>query len=169
MQLVDVDPRTLHPADYNPRRMSEHDGNNLIRSLKNYGVIENVVVNRRSGNIVSGHMRVLSAIKAGIPAVPVHYIDVDDVTERQINLTMNRTRGEWDDQGVAELLAYLATQEADLSLTGFQDAEIANLMDGVCDVGLDPPPPADFTAYGDDIETAYCCPKCGYEWSGKPK
>ena len=164
MQIVDVDPRTLQPADYNPRKMSEHDGNNLIRSLKNYGVIENVVVNRRSGNIVSGHMRVQSAIKAGIPAVPVHYIDVDDVTERQINLTMNRTRGEWDDQGVAELLAYLATQDADLSLTGFQDAEIAHLMDGVCDVGL---PNVTFKEYDEDVADSvefHECPSCGHKW-----
>ena len=30
-------------------------------------------------------------------------------------------------------------------------------------------PPASFKSFGDDIATAYCCPKCGYEWSGKPK
>ena len=165
MQLVDVDPKTLTPADYNPRRMSEHDGNNLIRSLKNYGVIENVVVNKRSGNIVSGHMRVLSAIKAGIPTVPVNYIDVDDVTERQINLTMNRTRGEFDDQGLAELLAYLATQEADLSLTGFQDAEIANIMDGVCDVGMPDFSPVGIDEQGRlDQKAAVTCPECGHEF-----
>lgn len=165
MQLVDVDPRTLTPAPYNPRRMSEHDGQNLIRSLKDYGVIENVVVNQRSGNIVSGHMRVLSAVKAGIATVPVHYIDVDDVTERQINLTMNRTRGEFDDQGLAEMLAWLATQDADLSHTGFQDAEIANIMNGVCDIGM-----PDFLPVGADEQgrldqkASVTCPECGHEF-----
>lgn len=29
--------------------------------------------------------------------------------------------------------------------------------------------PDDFPEFGEDIETEYCCPKCGYEWSGKPK
>lgn len=29
--------------------------------------------------------------------------------------------------------------------------------------------PEAFPAYGEDLETQYCCPKCGYEWSGKPK
>lgn len=29
-------------------------------------------------------------------------------------------------------------------------------------------PPDEFPAYGDDIVTAYQCPACGYEWSGKP-
>lgn len=29
-------------------------------------------------------------------------------------------------------------------------------------------PPSDFKEYNENIETAYCCPKCGYKWSGKP-
>lgn len=30
-------------------------------------------------------------------------------------------------------------------------------------------PPGEFPEYGEGIATAYRCPKCGYEWSGKPK
>lgn len=29
--------------------------------------------------------------------------------------------------------------------------------------------PEDFGEYGEGIETEYCCPKCGYQWSGKPR
>ena len=29
--------------------------------------------------------------------------------------------------------------------------------------------PEEFKEYDEDIETAYCCPKCNYAWSGKPK
>lgn len=29
-------------------------------------------------------------------------------------------------------------------------------------------PPEEFASYDENIETAYCCPKCGYRWSGKP-
>lgn len=29
--------------------------------------------------------------------------------------------------------------------------------------------PEAFKEYGETIETQYCCPKCSYEWSGKPK
>ena len=28
--------------------------------------------------------------------------------------------------------------------------------------------PEEFPSYDETIPTAYCCPKCGYEWSGKP-
>lgn len=30
-------------------------------------------------------------------------------------------------------------------------------------------PPEEFPEYDEDIETEYCCPKCGYEWSGAAK
>src|SRR5437763_132088 len=33
----------------------------------------------------------------------------------------------------------------------------------------DPEPPEDFPEAGEDIPTAYRCPKCSYEWSGKAK
>ena len=29
--------------------------------------------------------------------------------------------------------------------------------------------PEEFGSYGDDIETEYKCPSCGYEWSGQPR
>ena len=33
----------------------------------------------------------------------------------------------------------------------------------------EPIAPDAFQTYDEEIETEYCCPKCGYEWSGKPK
>src|SRR5438445_54864 len=41
-------------APYNPRRMSEEDLASLRRSLKYFGVVEPVVVNRRTGRIAGG-------------------------------------------------------------------------------------------------------------------
>lgn len=29
--------------------------------------------------------------------------------------------------------------------------------------------PEDFPAFGDDIQTEFCCPQCAYEWSGRPE
>jgi hypothetical protein len=29
-------------------------------------------------------------------------------------------------------------------------------------------PPEEFGEYGEDIATEHRCPKCGYQWSGKP-
>lgn len=157
MQLIDVDPRQLTPAPYNPRTMAAHEGENLVRSLRDWGVIENIVVNRRTGHIVSGHMRVAAAVKAGLATVPVHYLDVDETTERQINLHMNRTRGQWDDQGLAEVLAWLQAQDADMALTGFGEDEIAKILDGVCDVGLDEPGDAGLDVVPEQFGVVVAC------------
>jgi predicted Zn-ribbon and HTH transcriptional regulator len=51
-------------------------------------------------------------------------------------------------------------------MTGFDADEIAKLLprDGINVV-----PPTAFNEYDDDLETTFRCPKCSYEWSGKPK
>jgi rubredoxin len=30
-------------------------------------------------------------------------------------------------------------------------------------------PPEEFPTYDEDLPTDFCCPKCGYTWSGKPQ
>ncbi len=64
---------------------------------------------------------------------------------------------EWEPDVLAEL-----AREVDVSALFYPD-ELAELsMPSV-------EPPEAFAEYGDEITTEYCCPKCGYEWSGKPK
>ena len=55
-------------ADYNPRKISDHDLGALRWSLRFFGIIEPIVVNRRSGRIVGGHQRVKAAQAEGIAA-----------------------------------------------------------------------------------------------------
>ncbi len=67
---------------------------------------------------------------------------------------------DWNPDG--ELLALLAAEDAAIAEMVKADTVSAKAM-------LAPPDaPEDFGEYGADIETAYCCPKCGYRWSGKP-
>ena len=49
-------------APYNPRVISDHDLESLRRSLKFFGAVEPVVVNRRSEHIVGGHQRGKAAV-----------------------------------------------------------------------------------------------------------
>ncbi len=64
-------------APYNPRRMSEHDLEALRRSLRFFGTVEPIVVNRRSGHIVGGHQRVKAAQAEGIDTLPVVHVDLE--------------------------------------------------------------------------------------------
>lgn len=80
----------------NPRKILEHDLAALGRSLRFFGAVEPVVVNRRSGRIVGGHQRVRAAQVEKIESLPVVYVDLDEPSELQLNIALNRIHGEWD-------------------------------------------------------------------------
>lgn len=111
------------------------------------------------------------AVDRDDPAALAHLIECDDATARRINVVDNRAAdvGDYDQQA---LDAILATFDGDLVGTGFTPSE-AELFAAGTDVPeyempAAPVPPAEFPAYDEDIETQYQCPKCSYQWSGKP-
>src|SRR5262245_22982363 len=117
-------------APYNPRRISEHDLAALRRSLKFFGTVEPVIVNRRSGHIVGGHQRVKAAEAEEIATLPVVYVDLDDPSERQLNIALNRISGEWDPEALERVLAELQASGADMELTGFTSDELEAFLRG---------------------------------------
>ena len=125
-------------APYNPRKIDDHDLAALRRSIRFFGAVEPVVVNRRSNHIVGGHQRVKAAQAEGIDEFPVVWVDLDDPGEKQLNLALNRISGQWDDEKLRELLADLETTGADLDLTGFDDKELARLLQTIADGETDP-------------------------------
>jgi DNA modification methylase len=150
MQVVHVSTTDLatKAAPFNPRTISEHDLKSLGRSLRYFGPVEPVVVNQRSGHIVGGHQRVKAAEAEGIDTLPVVYVDLDDPSERQLNLALNRISGEFDVDKLQEVLADLQRAGADLELTGFTDTEIEEFLrggdvpqDGLTDPDDVPEPP----------------------------
>ena len=77
-------------AEYNPRKIGKHDFEALRKSLRTFGAVEPIVVNRRTYRIVGGHQRVQAAIAEGISELPVVHVDLDETAERQLNLALNR-------------------------------------------------------------------------------
>ena len=84
------------------------------------------MVNRRSGHIVGGHQRVKAAAAEGLETLPVVHVDLDEPSEKQLNLALNRISGEFDMEKLAEVLGDLERAGADLELTGFSDAMSQN-------------------------------------------
>jgi hypothetical protein len=60
-------------------------------------------------------------------------------------------------------LEHLDSTDDGLTGTGYDGGDLDDLLDE-----LEPQPPDDFDEYDEGIDTEYCCPKCGYEWSGSP-
>ncbi len=67
------------------------------------------------------------------------YVDLDEPSEKQLNIALNRISGEFDLDKLAAVLGDLQEAGADLGLTGFTDAEIEELcrvddpVDGLTD------------------------------------
>jgi len=118
-------------APYNPRTISDHDLAALGRSMTTFGVVEPVVVNRRTGRIVGGHQRVRAAEVQGIAELPVVHVDLDEVQEKTLNLALNKISGAFDVDKLSEILKELDSLGADLDLTGFSDVELDSLIRGL--------------------------------------
>ena len=76
----------LVPAAYNPRRVlkpTDPAYRKLERSLRQFGLVEPLVWNERTGHVVGGHAR-LAILKAmGVTEVPVSVVHLSDAARRR--------------------------------------------------------------------------------------
>ena len=122
----------LKPAAYNPRKElkpGDAEFEKLKRSIDEFGYVELVVVNAANDNtVISGHQR-LSVLKhLGQETVDCVVVELDEMREKALNVAMNKISGEWDNDKLALLIADLDASDFDAELTGFDDAEIAQLI-----------------------------------------
>lgn len=135
----------LLPADYNPRRNlkpGDAEYEKLKRSLEQFGYVEPVIWNKRTGRVVGGHQRLKVLIDIGITEVECVVVDLDEENEKALNVALNKISGEWDNDKLALLIADLQGVDFDVSLTGFDQAELDDLFkddmkDGIEDDNFD--------------------------------
>lgn len=145
-------------ATYNPRKISDHDLDALRRSLRSFGAVQPILVNRRTKRVIGGHQRIRAAQLEHFATLPVTYVDLDDAKERQLNLALNRIHGQFDEEKLAAVLTELLEAGADLTLSGFDAAELERVVQHAVEslnLAPDPPvpalPPRPLTAPGDVI------------------
>jgi len=81
---ADVAPADLVP---NPRNWRTHPGDQqraLAGALGEVGWVAEVLVNRTTGHVVDGHLRVELALARREPTVPVTYVELSDEEERLV-------------------------------------------------------------------------------------
>lgn len=122
-------PEELIPYEKNPRdnRLAIDD---VVRSIEEYGFTNPILVNEEKV-ILAGHTRREAAILAGMERVP--YIVVDGLTEAQqraYRLADNKLSelALWDEELLKEELEDLLDADYDLSLTGFSDVDLTDLL-----------------------------------------
>lgn len=122
-------PEELIPYEKNPRdnRLAIDD---VVRSIEEYGFTNPILVNEEKV-ILAGHTRREAAILAGMERVP--YIVVDGLTEAQqraYRLADNKLSelALWDEDLLKEELEDLLDADYDLSLTGFSDVDLTDIL-----------------------------------------
>jgi hypothetical protein len=107
-KAVRVHRSRLKNAPYNPRTISEKAKGKLKENLRRVGLVETIVWNFRTGNIVGGHQRL--GICDSIMESPDYWLDVamndfDDMTEREQNIFLNNpeVQGDWDMEKLGKL------------------------------------------------------------------
>ena len=121
----------LLPADYNPRKdlkPGDAEYEKLKRSLEQFGYVEPVIWNKTTGRVVGGHQRLKVLIDLGITEVECVVVELDEENEKALNVALNKISGEWDKDKLALLIADLQGADFDVSLTGFEPAEIDDLF-----------------------------------------
>ena len=128
MELVDID--KLIPYVNNARTHSPEQINKLRASLREFGFINPVIVDDKF-NIVAGHGRVMAAQAEGIKEVPCVYVDyLTEAQKKAYILADNRMAMDagWDEEMLRVELEALQDMAFDLSMTGFDEKELADLF-----------------------------------------
>lgn len=119
-------------ADYNPRLIDDENKKKLKKALQKHGLVEAIVWNRRTGNLVGGHQR-LSALdtleKNKDYALDVCVVDVDEREEAVLNVQLNNPsiQGDWDLNKLEEMAADF---DINFDEMGFSQDDIDFMFDG---------------------------------------
>lgn len=111
--------RQFKNAPYNPRSISPRQRGKLRRTIEKFKLVETLVWNRRTGNLVGGHQRisVLDELEGTEDyMLTVSVVDVDDATERALNIALNNPEltGQYDMDLLGQVIEGLMNESPSL-------------------------------------------------------
>lgn len=129
MQLVDI--HKLIPYVNNARTHNVQQINKLRSSLREFGFINPVIIDR-DFNVIAGHGRIMAAKEEGINEVPCVFVDyLTEAQKKASILADNRMAMDagWDEELLKVEIEALQAEDFDLSLTGFDESELSGFFD----------------------------------------
>lgn len=128
MELVEIN--KLVPYVNNARTHSPEQINKLRSSLREFGFINPVIIDKDYG-IIAGHGRVIAAREEGIDKVPCVFVDhLTEAQKKAYIIADNRMALDagWDEELLRVEIEALQAEAFDVSLTGFDEKEITDLF-----------------------------------------
>lgn len=124
-----------NPMNWRKHPKAQQDA--LEGMLRTVGWVQRVIVNRRTGHIVDGHLRVEVALRRDEPQVPVLYVDLTADEERVVLAAIDPIGGlaETDQDMLDELLTGLETGDKDLDdfLDTLRSPDADDIEEGLTD------------------------------------
>jgi len=158
MKIQSMKVSDLKFAPYNPRKIADKELAKLKRSISEFGYVEPIVWNKRTGFVVGGNQRLKALRELEIEEVDVVVVDLDDAKEKALNVALNKISGEWDFPKLKDVLTDIDTGDFDIELTGFDLDEIENLISTVIDTEF-----SDIESNAEE-KRVLICPRCGHKW-----
>ena len=125
LEIIQTPINNLILADYNSRKWSTNQKEQLKQSIKKFGVVDPILVNsaeNRKNIIIGGHFRFTVLKELKFESVPVIYLNIPDLEkEKELNLRLNKNQGEFD----FDLLSNF--QQDFLSEIGFNKTELEEI------------------------------------------
>jgi ParB-like chromosome segregation protein Spo0J len=131
MIIKKVKVKDLKEAAYNPRVIDADSLNDLKKSIKEFGYIQPIIWNEKTGNMISGHQRlkVLKEENSKLSEVEVVVVNLPEIKEKAAVIAFNRIQADWDSVKLSSLLNDIRKIDDDfLGLTGFSNNEITNIL-----------------------------------------
>lgn len=117
----------LVPSEYNPRKWSKEQVEQLKESIIRFGIVDPIIANsaeNRRNIVIGGHFRLEVAKQLGYTEIPVVYVNIPEVErEKELNLRLNKNQGEFDYSLLAKF------DENLLKDIGFGSEEIDSIFD----------------------------------------
>lgn len=129
MKIVERKIDDLIGAEYNPRELTDKQYKDLKDSLKRFGIVDPVIVNKhpeRMDIIIGGHQRSKVWKDLGNDTISTVEVELTPEKEKELNVRLNKNTGQFDMDALANYF-----EQDDLIEWGFDEGELVGFDDVV--------------------------------------
>ena len=142
-----------NPQNYRIHPKYQQDALEAI--LNEVGWVDDVIVNKTTGHIIDGHLRVELALSKGESKIPVKYVELSENEENLILAVFDPTSAMavQDQEKLQELIEGIDIDSDDINKL------LESIQDKSGDIRFTEEKEID-----ENIDTENECPSCGYKW-----
>jgi len=88
--------KDLNPASYNPRQISSKQYKDLKESVKKFGLVDPIIINKNGNVVIGGHQRLKICKDLKYIEIDCVVLDLSKEEERELNIRLNKNTGDFD-------------------------------------------------------------------------